>query len=101
MNPQNMGKKILSDAGYEVVVVSNGAAAIKKMKETKPDIAVLDVFMPGYTGVEVCEKIRSAEDKVTAAMPVLLTIGKMEMGGYNVADGNKVKADGLVIKPFE
>ena len=39
---QNMGKKILSDAGYEVITVSNGSAALKKVNELMPEIVVLD-----------------------------------------------------------
>ncbi len=58
MTAQNMGKKILSEAGYDVVAVSNGAAAVKKIAEQKPDIIILDVYMPGYSGLEVCEKVR-------------------------------------------
>jgi hypothetical protein len=53
--------------------------------------------MPGYTGVEVCEKIRSAID--TAKMPVLLTVGKMEH--FDQKDIQRVNADGVIIKPFE
>jgi len=52
---QNMGKKILTEAGYEVVAVSNGAAAVKKIAEQKPDIIILDIYMPGYSGLEVCD----------------------------------------------
>ena len=73
---QNMGKKILTEAGYEVVAVSNGAAAVKKIAEHKPDLIVLDVYMPGYTGLEVCERVKSAIE--TNKIPVLLTVGKME-----------------------
>ena len=83
---QNLGKKILSDAGYEVVAVSNGAAAVKKIASEKPSIIILDVYMPGYNGLEVCEKVRSNPE--TAATPVLLTVGKMEP--YNADDGNRV-----------
>src|SRR5579872_5990586 len=97
MTAQNMGKKILTDAGYDVIAVSNGAAAAKKILEQPPDIAILDVHMPGYTGFEVCAKIRAAHE--TAKMPVLLTVGKMEP--YSVEDGARVKADGVIIKPFE
>ena len=60
MTAQNMGKKILVDAGYEVIAVSNGAAAIKKIAEHKPDIIILDIYMPGYTGLEVCERVKNA-----------------------------------------
>src|SRR5262249_37252542 len=94
---QNMGKKILTDAGYEVVAVSNGAAAVKKIAEQRPDVAVLDVYMPGYTGLEVCERLKTAHD--TTHMPVLLTVGRMEP--FKPEEGNRVKADGIIIKPFE
>ena len=97
MTAQNMGKKILSDAGYDVVAVSNGAAAVKKIAEQKPDIIILDVYMPGYSGLEVCEKVRGSLE--TMKTPVLLTVGKMEP--YKPEDANRVKADGVIIKPFE
>lgn len=97
MTAQNMGKKILTDAGYEVVAVSNGAAAVKKIAEQKPDIIILDVYMPGYNGLEVCEKVRASMD--TLKTPVLLTVGKMEP--YRPEDANRVRADGVIIKPFE
>ena len=97
MTAQNMGKKILTDAGYEVVAVSNGAAAVKKIAEQRPDMAVLDVYMPGYTGLEVCERLKTAHD--TTHMPVLLTVGRMEP--FKPEEGNRVKADGIIIKPFE
>jgi CheY-like chemotaxis protein len=94
---QRMGCKILSDAGYIVVAVSNGAAAVKKIATEKPGLIILDVFMPGYTGLEVCEKVKSAAE--TARIPVLLTITNMEP--FRPEDGNRVKADGVLTKPFE
>jgi CheY-like chemotaxis protein len=97
MIAQNMGRKILTDAGYDVVPVSNGAAAVKRLPDVKPDIVLLDVYMPGYTGLEVCEKIKNAPD--TAHVPVLLTVGKLEP--FRPEDGMKVKADGVIVKPFE
>ena len=83
MTAQNMGKKILTDAGYEVIAVSNGAAAVKKIAEHKPDLAILDIYMPGYTGLEVCERVKGTLE--TSRMPVLLTVGKMEP--YRIEDG--------------
>jgi len=97
MTAQNMGKKILTEAGYEVVAVSNGAAAVKKIAEHKPDVVVLDVYMPGYTGLEVCERVKSAIE--TTKIPVLLTVGKMEP--FKPEEGARVKADGVIVKPFE
>ena len=93
---QRMGSKILSEAGYTVVPVSNGAAAVKKIASEKPELIILDVYMPGYTGLEVCDKVKSAAE--TARVPVLLTITSMEP--FSPEDGNRVKADGVLIKPF-
>lgn len=97
LTAQNMGKKILSEAGYEVVTVNNGAAAAKKIAELKPELVLLDVFMPGYSGLELCERLRNAAE--TAKLPVLLMVGRMEP--YNPQDGARVKADGVIVKPFE
>ena len=97
MTAQNMGKKILVDAGYDVVAVSNGAAAIKKISSERPDIAILDEYMPGYTGSEVCERVKASAE--TSKIPVLLTVGKMEP--FDQEKANKVHADGVMIKPFE
>ncbi len=94
---QNMGKKILSDAGYEVVTVSNGSAALKKANELKPDIVVLDVYMPGYSGLEVCKILK--ENSETADLPVLLTVGKLEP--FKSEEALKARANAFIVKPFE
>ncbi len=97
MTAQNMAKKILSEAGYEVTTVSNGAAALKKIAERTPDLAILDIYMPGYTGLEVCERVKRAA--TTSNMPVLLSVGKLEP--YREQDATEVRADGVIVKPFE
>jgi CheY-like chemotaxis protein len=94
---QNMGRKILTDAGYEVVTVNNGSAALKKVTEVRPDLIVLDVYMPGYSGLEVCQRIK--ESRETAQIPVLLTVGKLEP--FKQDEARRVRADAFIIKPFE
>ena len=94
---QNMGRKILADAGYEVITVNNGSAALKKIAETKPDLIVLDVYMPGYSGLEVCQRLK--EVKETARIPVLLTVGKLEP--FKPEEAKRVRAEGYIVKPFE
>jgi CheY-like chemotaxis protein len=94
---QNMGRKILADAGYEVITVNNGSAALKKIAELKPDLIVLDVYMPGYSGLEVCSRLK--EVKETARIPVLLTVGKLEP--FKPEECKRVKAEGYIVKPFE
>ncbi len=94
---QNMGRKILADAGYDVITVNNGSAALKRIAEVKPDLIVLDVYMPGYSGLEVCQRLKDAGE--TAHIPVLLTVGKLEP--FKPEEARRVRADGHIVKPFE
>jgi len=94
---QNMGRKILADAGYEVITVNNGSAALKKIGEQRPDVIVLDVYMPGYSGLEVCQRLKEVGD--TAGIPILLTVGKLEP--FKPEEAKRVRADAFIVKPFE
>ena len=94
---QNMGRRILSDAGYEVITVNNGSAALKKVSEQAPDLIVLDVYMPGYGGLEVCQRLKEVAE--TARIPILLSVGKLEP--FKPEEARRVRADAFIIKPFE
>jgi len=94
---QNMGRKILADAGYDVVTVNNGSAALKRIAEIKPDLIVLDVYMPGYSGLEVCQRLKDSAE--TEHIPVLLTVGKLEP--FKPEEARRVRADAHIVKPFE
>jgi twitching motility two-component system response regulator PilH len=94
---QNMGRKILSDAGYEVITVNNGSAALKRIAEQKPDLIVLDVYMPGYSGLEVCQRLKETQE--TGRIPVLLTVGKLEP--FKPEEAKRARADAFIVKPFE
>src|SRR5215470_6465371 len=92
-----MGRKILADAGYEVITVNNGSAALKKIGEARPDLIVLDVYMPGYSGLEVCQRLKEVGE--TSRIPILLTVGKLEP--FKPEEANRVRADAFIVKPFE
>ena len=94
---QNMGRRILADAGYDVVTVNNGSAALKKVAEQKPDLIILDVYMPGYGGLEVCQRLKENFD--TASIPILLSVGKLEP--FKAEEAKKARADAFIVKPFE
>jgi twitching motility two-component system response regulator PilH len=94
---QNMGRKILADAGYEIIAVNNGSAALKKIAELKPDLVILDVYMPGYSGLEVCQRLKESQE--TARIPVLLSVGKLEP--FKPEEAQRVRADAFIVKPFE
>jgi CheY-like chemotaxis protein len=94
---QNMGRKILADAGYEIIAVNNGSAALKKIAELKPDLVILDVYMPGYSGLEVCQRLKESQE--TSRIPVLLSVGKLEP--FKPEEAQRVRADAFIVKPFE
>jgi len=94
---QRMGTKILTGEGFEVVTVSNGEAAVKKLTGGGFDLVLADVFMPGRTGYELCAFVKT--DPKTSHLPVILVVGQLEP--YDPAQGDRVQADGVLTKPFE
>ncbi len=70
--PQNV--KLLADLlrakGYEVVTAASGPEGLEKVAAERPDLVLLDVMMPGMSGYEVCQKIRS--DPGTGILPVVM-----------------------------
>jgi two-component system alkaline phosphatase synthesis response regulator PhoP len=64
-------RAVLEDAGYEVVSVSNGIAAIAAVEAGEVDAAVLDVLMPGVSGDAIAERLL----RTNPALPVLLMTG--------------------------
>jgi len=94
---QRMGKEILTGEGFEVTAVSNGQAALKKLKEYTPDLILADIFMPGASGYELCQFVKS--QPLLARIPVLLLVGAMEP--YDPEEGRRVRADGVITKPLQ
>src|SRR2546430_2902931 len=92
-----MGRRILADAGYEVITVNNGSAALKKIAEVRPDLIILDVYMPGYSGLEVCQRLKESDD--TSRTTLLLTVGKLEP--FKPEEAKRARADGFIVNSFE
>jgi len=82
--------------GYEVVTALDGEEALRKVKECKPDLVVLDIMMPKMDGYETCKALKSNEE--TKDIPVILLSAK----GRNVdmQTGYDVGADDYITKPF-
>jgi DNA-binding response OmpR family regulator len=84
-------------AGCTVVgSVGDGTAALAAVRETRPDLAVLDVSMPGRTGLDVCAELRA--DPATAGVRVLLLSAGASFD--DVARGLSAGADAYLAKPF-
>jgi EAL domain-containing protein (putative c-di-GMP-specific phosphodiesterase class I)/CheY-like chemotaxis protein len=66
-------RQALTRAGYDVVEAEDGKAALDRLAEVEPDLLLLDVQMPGMSGLEVIESVRS--DPTTATVPIILVTG--------------------------
>ena len=64
---------ILDKEGYKVITALDGPEALRKLKKAKPDLILLDVLMPGMSGIDLLKKIR-ANPKLKNLNIVILTI---------------------------
>ena len=82
--------------GFIVISARNGEDALALAQQQRPDIAVLDIGMPGLDGIEVLERIRA--DDALKGMRVLLLTAKAQES--DVRRGYDAGADAYVRKPF-
>jgi CheY-like chemotaxis protein len=94
---QKVVELTFSEGDYQVVCVSNGAQALKKVGEIHPNIILLDVIMPEKNGYEVCEELK--HDPSTSGIPILLLTGTFEP--FDRKRAESAGADGHLTKPFE
>jgi CheY-like chemotaxis protein len=94
---QKVVELTFSDGDYEVVAVNNGAKAIQKLAEMRPDVILSDIIMPEKNGYEVCEFVKSHPEY--RSIPVVLLTGTFEPFDPDRAD--KAGCDAVVTKPFE
>ncbi len=83
--------------GFEVVAAADGEQALALARDRCPDLAILDVTMPGLTGLEVTRALRA--DEGTKGIPVLLLTARVQ--DADLAAGLEAGAAGYVRKPFE
>ena len=93
---QRRATGILTGEGLEVVTVSNGVAAIKKLAAMTPALILADISMPGRDGYEVCEHVKNSPALVN--VPVLLIFSDQEP--FDEVRAQRARADGKVKKPF-
>lgn len=81
--------------GYQVTAVPDGVQALAVIHQERPDVAVLDVMMPGIDGLAVCRVLRAEGNRI----PVLMLTARVETAD-RIA-GLDAGADDYVVKPFE
>lgn len=86
----------LASMGHEITVVSDGAAAVESCRASRPDLCVLDVMMPGTSGLDAIRMIRA--DPALADLPVILLTARAQE--VDVESGFDSGADDYMTKPF-
>lgn len=81
-------KERMEEKGWEVVEAGDGVEAFRRYGEDSPDIVVLDVDMPGYTGFEVLQLIRSTDHETPVVIYSSLAEEKDLQTGYDVGVNN-------------
>ena len=94
---QRLVAQTFADAVFNIVPVSNGELAIRKLDEVRPDLILADVYMPGKSGYEVCAFVRA--HPTLAATPVVLLVGAFD--AFDEETALQAGASASITKPFE
>ena len=90
---QSVLKAFLVDAGYTVLLASDGVEGLEKFHQHRPDLVLLDVLLPGIDGFAVCKTLRQ-ESRVPIIMLTALDDDASQMRGFDAM------ADDYITKPF-
>ncbi|MEO6885577.1 MAG: MtrAB system response regulator MtrA [Jatrophihabitantaceae bacterium] len=85
---------VLRADGFEPSFVADGARALQAFREVKPDVVLLDLMLPGMSGIDVCRSIRAE-----SGTPVIMLTAKGDT--TDVVLGLESGADDYVVKPFK
>jgi len=87
---------IFKDEGFDVRSAEDGEQALKLIRETRPDLVILDLVMPYRDGFEVCQQMRAGAD--TRGIPVIIL--SMKEKEQDALRAFELGADDYVRKPF-
>ncbi|MEO6894450.1 MAG: response regulator [Ginsengibacter sp.] len=89
-------KSLLKKKGYEVWAFANWQKAWEYIKNNKPNLILLDVFLKGMDGMNVCKKLKSSSS--TRDIPIIMLSSYPNIGSSAI---NEFGADEFIAKPFE
>ncbi|HEY4485830.1 MAG TPA: diguanylate cyclase, partial [Nitrospiria bacterium] len=90
-------RALVESAGYTVIVAETGGTGFKLTRTELPDLVLLDVVLPDFTGDQICQWIKKEE--VTRAIPVIMLTAKASL--EDRVAGLEVGADDYLPKPFD
>jgi len=85
---------VLRGEGFEPTFVGDGDRAMDVFRDTKPDLVLLDLMLPGMDGIDVCRQIRAE-----SGVPIVMLTAKSDT--VDVVLGLESGADDYIVKPFQ
>ncbi|RLE44764.1 response regulator [Candidatus Woesearchaeota archaeon] len=95
---------VLRYRSYQVIEACDGREALRKLKEEKPDLLLLDLLMPEMDGFDVIKELRINQEKEYPDIPVLVISSVREEASqrrYELELGRKLDIDDYIEKPIE
>src|SRR5580765_6737035 len=84
---------VLRNEGLDISHVADGSAAMGAFRESRPDLVLLDVMLPGLDGMEVCRRIRAE-----SGVPIVMLTARTDT--LDIVVGLESGADDYVVKPL-
>jgi two-component system, OmpR family, phosphate regulon response regulator PhoB len=89
--------------GYETIVVHEGTEGLRKAQTLLPDLVLLDIMLPGMSGLEICQELRTGDR--TRDLPIIMLTARSNKGDEGTLEGDQIEgyakgADLYVTKPF-
>jgi CheY-like chemotaxis protein len=92
-----LGERILREQGIEVVSVTDGATALRRLEDVKPDLLITDVFLPTKNGFELARFLKS--HKSHQHIPIIFAATVADQ--FDEQDAKNAGAEAILRKPFE
>ena len=90
-------RKYLEDQNFEVIEAETGEAGVEKFITAKPDLILLDLMLPGISGLEVIEQIKKKQPQ-EVYVPIIIITAKNDVS--DIVNGLASGADDYIVKPF-
>src|SRR5437870_1062900 len=85
------------DAGYQILQAADGQEAVRLARSEKPDLVLLDLYMPKMHGYEVCKEIRGDPDREVAGIKIIII--SVKNYPVDIKTAKEVGADQYIVKP--
>lgn len=86
----------LNNSGFEVSSVSESYLALNSIKETKPDLILLDILLPGLSGLETLNVLRADDESLRIPVILISRLDEPEL----IRTAKRLGADDYLVKPF-